>query len=868
MDELNFTFSMPDDESLAKYISIKGEKGDGAGATKTSELINDSDFTTNAALTAGLATKADLSDYEITAAQVDANTSAISNMQTRRISFYRANAGNGRWYKLTTLSASSDTGNSDVIRLHGKAGGVDGGSAELFDIAIVNRDSAVKAYGDFFAAGLSYKTDFVAYEVDDGLVEVYMKVKSWVTVDIDISCVDCTIQYDGNYVTTEPEGTLVWSLSEDTNVQKNINATISANIDGDSATVNGHTVQSDVPYNALFTDTIYDDSAIQSELDNKANSSDVAETYATKSAVETDVASLSSQISALASGAPLTASSTSGMTDTTKVYVNTTDGYWYYYNGTTWVSGGVYQSSVTDTNAMQKVVNDMTFDTLGLTSEVEWTRGGVDATTHKLTNVTDRIRNVAVIHAKKGSYLTLTDTTNYRWKICKFSDIQKNYTTYLGDVGTQNLSTEPTKVLDEDCYIVINVALRSTSGTIPYDETGVYYDITSLLSGKIYYVEDEEEPLDTELYNATETFIGHYWGSNGAFNDGTSGSGFNVASRAYRVEPNHLVKIINKGNRTSTNVGCFLDKNERFVEGWNHTGVHSQIVPANAKYMCLSLYEDNINDFSVKITKIDTEIEENNYRLIYDDPKIKLIAHRGLNDLAPEATIPAYTLAGEAGMWGCKIDICETMDGYFVCSHDSTVDRMFDGTGSIYQLTLATIQNMTVDAGSNISQYPNLKIVQLYEALEICKRYNMHPFIEFKYLLSNASVARVIEIIRSYGLLENTVCQCSDGIKDYLYALREVTDVIPISYWLSSMDIATNMPKVRFLGNAWLSLNAFSGQEQNQFEAYAGTLRSMHLPLHAAVLTKNQINYAKKWIKEYGLDMLVTSGITYEDLDY
>lgn len=54
---------------------------------------------------------------------------------------------------------------------------------------------------------------------------------------------------------------------------------------------------------------------------------------------------LQSQISSLASGSPLVASSTAEMTDTSKVYVNTTDGYWYYYDGDSWEQGGVYQSS-------------------------------------------------------------------------------------------------------------------------------------------------------------------------------------------------------------------------------------------------------------------------------------------------------------------------------------------------------------------------------------------------------------------------------------------------------------------------------------------------------------------------------------------
>lgn len=54
---------------------------------------------------------------------------------------------------------------------------------------------------------------------------------------------------------------------------------------------------------------------------------------------------LQNQITGLASGSPLVANSTSEMTDTSKTYVNTTDGKWYYYNGSNWVAGGTYQSS-------------------------------------------------------------------------------------------------------------------------------------------------------------------------------------------------------------------------------------------------------------------------------------------------------------------------------------------------------------------------------------------------------------------------------------------------------------------------------------------------------------------------------------------
>ena len=45
------------------------------------------------------------------------------------------------------------------------------------------------------------------------------------------------------------------------------------------------------------------------------------------------------------SGSPLVASSVSGMTDTTRAYVNTADGKWYYYDGDSWEIGGTYQST-------------------------------------------------------------------------------------------------------------------------------------------------------------------------------------------------------------------------------------------------------------------------------------------------------------------------------------------------------------------------------------------------------------------------------------------------------------------------------------------------------------------------------------------
>ena len=70
--------------------------------------------------------------------------------------------------------------------------------------------------------------------------------------------------------------------------------------------------------------------------------------------IQTDVAVIRTAVGALANGTPPTASSTSEMDpDESAVYINTTDGKWYYYDGSAWQIGGVYGGAVTSTTFNQ-----------------------------------------------------------------------------------------------------------------------------------------------------------------------------------------------------------------------------------------------------------------------------------------------------------------------------------------------------------------------------------------------------------------------------------------------------------------------------------------------------------------------------------
>lgn len=117
---------------------------------------------------------------------------------------------------------------------------------------------------------------------------------------------------------------------------------------------------------------------------------------------------------------------------------------------------------------------------------------------------------------------------------------------------------------------------------------------------------------------------------------------------------------------------------------------------------------------------------------IFDGASARFVAHRGYSAAAPENTALAFELAGKSRFWGIETDIAQTYDGEFVCMHDDEIDRTTDGTGPVNWYTYASLQELTIDSGSNIDMYPGLKIPSMVEYLNICVTYDCVPIIEIK----------------------------------------------------------------------------------------------------------------------------------------
>jgi glycerophosphoryl diester phosphodiesterase len=89
----------------------------------------------------------------------------------------------------------------------------------------------------------------------------------------------------------------------------------------------------------------YNNTTVKAELD-KLNTSDSL-LINTQNSLQSKVNSLQSEVNSIVGGTPKVVTSTSQMTDTNKIYVLSTNGKWYYHNGTSWVAGGTYQPAAT-----------------------------------------------------------------------------------------------------------------------------------------------------------------------------------------------------------------------------------------------------------------------------------------------------------------------------------------------------------------------------------------------------------------------------------------------------------------------------------------------------------------------------------------
>ena len=95
----------------------------------------------------------------------------------------------------------------------------------------------------------------------------------------------------------------------------------------------------------------------------------------------------------------------------------------------------------------------------------------------------------------------------------------------------------------------------------------------------------------------------------------------------------------------------------------------------------------------------------------------RICAHRGFNAVAPENSMPAFGAAVALGAEEIEFDLWATKDRVLVSCHDSTLDRVSNGNGKIYDYTYNEL--LTLDFGIKYGEkFSGLKICTFEEILQ------------------------------------------------------------------------------------------------------------------------------------------------------
>jgi glycerophosphoryl diester phosphodiesterase len=506
--------------------------------------------------------------------------------------------------------------------------------------------------------------------------------------------------------------------------------------------------------------------SITSSLVEKAKQSDLNTTNANVAlkADKTTTNNLQSQISGLASGAPKPVTLVSQMTDTTKIYVYTgneagyTAGNWYYWNGTAWTSGGIYQSAGISNKAIFQRNTSSVFQEKFLIG-YEFEIGARNAETDAKIITNTRIVMLDKVSLKAGTKISLYDNVNYSYILQKYNadgSIIVHYPTWQTGETTITDGTLLYRLTmkKNDGSAFMNLIDQTTSNLIIYSGNSIFSSVDSLVNSKPLTLADISGEVDLSKL----TFSGNktVTSTDMTLQNLTDVTTDNDAKLYLSLPREVFVEIEFEARASEVNVA-----HVKF--GFSYNGA-IKIDTADYKPYKIREYNKNVNAnayiqfLTTGTCKLD--VRNVNIRYFGTLPRdgfnsLRFTAHRGISDHAPENTMPAFALARIWGMTTIECDIQQTSDGVWVICHDATIDRTSDGTGAVESMTYAQLLQYDFRSWFG-TEFANTRIPTLEQVLQFGKSSGLHVYLEFKG--SGVTVDKatsVINLIKKYGMMDN-----------------------------------------------------------------------------------------------------------------
>lgn len=183
------------------------------------------------------------------------------------------------------------------------------------------------------------------------------------------------------------------------------------------------------------------------------------------------------------------------------------------------------------------------------------------------------------------------------------------------------------------------------------------------------------------------------------------------------------------------------------------------------------------------------------------DDKLKVIAHRGYTEAAPENTIPAFVAAAENGYSTVECDLEWTKDGVPVILHDDTINRTARRKNGWRLFFPRKCSNMThdelleYDFGSWYSNdFKGTKIPKFDELLNCAKDNDLNLYVELKETtdFDNKKAQNLADAVKDAGL-EDKITWISFN-EDYLKIMAKTMPKARLGY-LSKNEVDKNTIK-------------------------------------------------------------------------
>lgn len=508
--------------------------------------------------------------------------------------------------------------------------------------------------------------------------------------------------------------------------------------------------------------------------------------------INTNKLELDNKIQALASGSPLVASSVSDMTDTKKVYVNTSDGNWYYHNGTNWLAGGVYlanklEEKSINANYLTKSLLDLldiaidTYNVYNAKTGSKYVLGSIGY------NSSDNMYDIEATNRIRCKYIPISHDAIIKFNntdgLCKYGffvianngtveDYNKlsNYnSTYdYHKINSSNPNylivvmsyTDDREITDENVEDLYN-RLTVTS-YIPNENADIYK--------KINACNDDIESLHDFIINKDkETYKLHDW-KIGSLSESTGEINFlnetrKVTVNLHKIYGDTLIIEPLEGYK----VACYLyDKEGLFVNKIS-LSTDKIIVDKSESYCYYRIIIGNINDTEADNTFEDNIIISQTYTINEQEEKEKITSFQNLKISNVETDYTDLASKNSEYLYALYDELLANYPNYIsknIIGYAEDVDGNEDNTRPIYEYYVHQFENdsLIYDTIPTVlitcSLHGNEKStgVAVYEFLKSLFDYSSDIF-----NLRNKANYRIVPIVNRYGY-DNNIRQNARGL--------------------------------------------------------------------------------------------------------